>query len=114
MDKNLTLDDAVEFLVDIQGAFNRTDQQQICNDICHDKVNFPLSEKSVKNSFYSFPNLKVKPKKKIFLKELVFINDYQSSNQWSTQRKKSLCSKLTPIATFSVCTDYHNILLIFD
>ena len=37
MDKNLTLDDAVEFLVDIQGAFNRTDQQQICNDICHDK-----------------------------------------------------------------------------
>ena len=38
MDKNLTLDDAVEFLVDIQGAFNRTDQQQICNDICHDKV----------------------------------------------------------------------------
>ena len=40
MDKNLTLDDAVEFLVDIQGAFNRTDQQQICNDICHDKVLF--------------------------------------------------------------------------
>lgn len=38
MDKNLTLDDAVEFLVEIQGAFNRTDQQQICNDICHDKV----------------------------------------------------------------------------
>jgi len=37
MDKNLTLDDAVEFLVEIQGAFNRTDQQQICNDICHDK-----------------------------------------------------------------------------
>ena len=49
MDRNLTLDDAVDFLVDIQGAFNRTDQQQICNDICHDKVRVTTTIRSLYN-----------------------------------------------------------------